>query len=147
MHEPKPIPKTKIALSVLAAIALVVVFSAAGWAWLYYTAEVRGVVSAEEQIESAPSRISNYNHFFELCASVQRKESKIASQRSLLETATSDEERARIRRNVAALEGARAGDIHRYNADAAKQYTAARFRASSLPARLDADAESTTCSL
>lgn len=136
--------KTKIVFLVLAGIVVLIALAFASWAWRYYTAEVRGKVGAEEQIESAPSRISNYNHFFDLCASVQRKEAKIKAQKDSLAYASGDDE-SRIRQNIAALKGARAGDIARYNADASKQYTRARFLASNLPPRLDVDAESTTC--
>lgn len=137
--------KTKITLIVVGVFVVFIALSFFSWGWRYMTAEIRGRVGAEEQIESAPSRIANYEHFFDLCASVQRKESKIAAQRRALEGTTSEEDRQRIRQNIAALEGARAGDIHRYNADASKQYTRARFLDSDLPYRLDPRAEETTC--
>lgn len=128
-------------------LILLAIFVIAGTSlgWRYITASVRGIVGAEEQIESAPSRITNYEHFFDLCAAIQRKEAKIVAQQDALELAEGDKERERIRQNIAALRGARDGDIARYNADASKTYTRARFLASDLPYSLSIEAEHTAC--
>ena len=50
---------------------------AAIWAIKYYTADIRGRINANEQIKSGASRIVNYNHFFNVCASIQTTESQI----------------------------------------------------------------------
>lgn len=137
--------KSKIVGIVVVVIVLMGLISLGSLAWRYMTAELKGRVGAEEQLESAPSRIANYEHFFDLCASIQRKEAKIIAQTDNLELAEADKERRRIRQNIAALKGARAGDIARYNADASKQYTRARFLSSDLPYRIDPRADRTTC--
>src|SRR3546814_2987104 len=61
----------------VAVIATVAVTAAGSWAWRYYTAEIRGVVGAEERIQSAPSRIAAYDRFFDLCAAIQGHEGTI----------------------------------------------------------------------
>lgn len=140
--------ETKYILWGLVGVAALIALSFAGWAWRYYTAPIRGAVNAEQQIESAPNRIQKYEHFFDLCASVQSKERKIDAQQELLEAAETSSERARVRANVAALKGMRGELIARYNAEASKSYTAARFHASNLPDRLSPasyDGSKTVC--
>lgn len=132
------------ALIVAAALA-VPVLSGLGWAWKYYTAEVRGVSEAERRIESADSRIGNYEHFYDLCAFVQSQEVSLSSQRSLLESSEDAKERTRVRSNIAGLEAQRARAINQYNADANKSYTRARFLGEDLPRKLDANVEATSC--
>lgn len=128
-------------------IVLVVVFgavAAVSWSWRYFTAEVRGVVGAEERIQSAPSRIAAYDRFFDLCAAIQGHEGTIGAQQELLQSASATDAE-RITANIAALKGRRAQDIARYNADAAKDYTVGQFRSASLPYRLDPAAPATDC--
>lgn len=125
---------TGIGIGVFVALwAVVAAFAGSNWAWRYFTADTRGAVDAEEQLESAPSRIQKYNHFHDLCASIKRKEAQLANQLNALDNATSNQERARIRQNIAAIRSQRMGDIAQYNADAHKDYTRARFHDSDLP--------------
>jgi len=109
-----------------------------------------GKGNAEIQINSAGSRIVNYDHYFNLCASVQNAEASIDAQTDLLKTTTNDDEKGRINANIAALQTVRATGINQYNADSGKEYTEARFKASNLPYRLDtasykAGSEHTQC--
>lgn len=99
----------------------------------YATAGLFGRVEAEVQIESAASRIPNYDHFFNLCASVQKAEAGLDAQYGALDGAESVKERERIRANIAGLQVARLGGIYQYNVDARKDYTKGRFRDSDLP--------------
>jgi len=136
-------------------IFVLLVATAAGiWYLRYETAEIRGIISGEERIESAPSRIVNYERYFDLCASVQSLEGKLDAQMELLaaEEASDNPDRnqlARLRTNIAGLKGMRESEIRQYNADARKSYTRARFRASELPFQLPADphekGERTSC--
>ncbi|WP_019558520.1 hypothetical protein [Thioalkalivibrio sp. ALE12] len=128
----------------VATILTIALLVAAIWAIRYYTAEVRGVISGEEQIESAPSRISRYEHFFDLCASVQTQKAALAAQRDRLERVTDDGVRDRIESNIAGLTTQVARTVNRYNAEASKDYTSARFRASNLPYQLSTEGD-TTC--
>lgn len=126
-------------------IAIIISLTVGGWAWRYYTAEIRGTVDAEEQIESAPSRISNYNRFYNLCSNVQQYETQIDVQENMLEKTVDSDRKDRIQSNIAGLKGQRAHSIQRYNAMARQNYTAGRFRASDLPYQLDTNADETIC--
>jgi uncharacterized membrane protein YqiK len=53
---------------IFAAVLLIIV---AIWGIRWISAEPRGALSARESIQSGGSRITSYNHFFDLCASVQ----------------------------------------------------------------------------
>lgn len=115
------------------------------WTWRYFTAETRGVVDAEEQIESAASRITNYEHFYDLCGLVQSREDALHAQRAQLAETNDPDEQARIRTNIAGLEAQRSRAIRRYNADADKAYTRARFLGDDLPRELNINRETTQC--
>lgn len=115
------------------------------------TAGIVGRGQAEIQIQSPGSRIPAYNHFFDLCASVQQAEAGIDQQTEMLNSATTEDDKQRIRTNVSALQMTRANGIYQYNADAAKDYTIGQFRDSKLPYRLSdepykAGGEKTQCS-
>lgn len=126
-------------------IAVCALLALGGWAWMYITAEPKGIAEAERQIESAPSRIANYEHFYDLCAEVQGLEASLSAQRVALEATGSESERERLRSNIAGLTAQRARTIARYNADARKSYTRARFLGQDLPRSLDLNQEKTTC--
>lgn len=134
----------KTAGLVVVALFVLALLSLAGLAWRYYTAEVRGKVDAQVQIESAPSRITRYEHYFDLCAAVQGYEGALTAQRALLSSADG-KEAERVRANIAGIAAQRARAIAQYNADASKSYTSARFLGASLPRSLDVNAEFTTC--
>lgn len=137
---------TRSAVALLALGVILAMVAAGGiMAWKYFTAEVRGVSQAERQIESADSRINNYDHFYDLCAFVQTQETSLIAQRSQLEDAESEKSRDRIRSNIAGLEAQRARAVNQYNADASKAYTKARFLGKDLPKKLDLDKEFTSC--
>jgi hypothetical protein len=119
--------KTKGVGAFLLAIIVFIALALGGLAWRYYTAELRGRVDAQEQIESAPSRIQRYQEFFNLCQSIQTKEDAIDNLRA---NSTMDEERKGTA--ITANQNARAQLINEYNSKSAQSYTAARFKASNL---------------
>jgi len=136
----------KATLIIIGIIALIALLTVGSWAYRYYTAEIRGTVDAEEQIESAPSRISRYEEFYNRCASIQGHEDSIQAQMKRLDSVDPESSEAgRVRANIAGLESQRARSIRRYNTDAANSYTMGRFRASNLPYRLDINADNTQC--
>lgn len=94
-----------------------------------------GKLQARQAILGGANRITSYNHFFDLCASVQGLEGQRDSQLAELPKARGDD-RDRILTNIAGIEGARAQAIAQYNADARKDYTIGQFRASALPYQL-----------
>lgn len=134
-----------IALAVLIAAASMWIF---GWGFFQReTADFRGETDQVEQISGdADYRIAAYERFFDLCAAVQTKESEIeAAQTELDSTDPSDYRKQQLNANITAATSARAELINEYNADAAKEDTAANFRASGLPHQLDIEQEHTEC--
>jgi len=59
----------------------------------------------------------------------------------LLESSESNDERIRIRANIGGIKAQISRNVNRYNADAAKDYTAARFKDGDLPYQLSIDGE------
>ena len=135
----------KALTALVAAVAILAAICAAGWAWKYFTAAPRGMANAEQQIESAPSRITNYNHYFDLCASIQGYNGQLDAQQDQLDASESADDRSRIRANIAGLKGQRARAVAQYNADARKAYTKARFLGDSLPKHINRNPENLTC--
>lgn len=114
------------------------------YAWKYFMAAPAGKANAEWQIESAPSRIQNYNHFFNLCSAIQGYEAAIAAQRSVIDQ-VQGKEAERTRANINGLVAQRARAIAQYNADVHKEYTMARFLDPRLPINLNVASEKTQC--
>lgn len=129
----------KVLVGAVVVLLLLSLLSAGGWAWRYYTAEVRGVVDAEEQIESAGSRVQFYNHFHDMCSSIKTSKQALATQYKMLGLSEGGKESVRVRANIAGLEATVASRVNQYNADSAKGYTAARFKDNSLPHRVSVD--------
>ena len=71
--------KFLISVLIITSVLIVVGLIVGVWAYRYYTAETRGKIGAREQIQSSSSRISGYNHFFNLCASIQGHEGALDS--------------------------------------------------------------------
>lgn len=110
------------------------------------TADFRGDVAATERIHANGAyRIAAYEQFFDRCASIQAKEATVRMLEDERQSARSDDRIQQIDMTLTAVKAARANDIARYNADAAKTDTAANFHASSLPFRIDLNQETTTC--
>lgn len=125
-------------------VVALIALTAFGYGYRYFMAPIKGKVAAEEQLESASSRIQRYDHFFDLCASVQRHKAQLAAQKERLESEPEGKFKSRVRANIAGIRSQIAGSVAQYNADSAKSYTAARFKASNLPYQLTTDGE-TTC--
>lgn len=130
----------------LIGIAFIVAFPFAALEFRARTAGFVGSRIAESTIESAASRIANYEHFYDLCASIEGYEDQLETLEAQLESTDPDDSREvnRLRSSIAGLEGQRARAISQYNADSSKDYTAARFKASDLPWSLSTEKE-TVC--
>ncbi|WP_410480716.1 hypothetical protein ACJ70E_16020 [Pseudomonas plecoglossicida] len=128
---------------VFAALVLIVL-SAGLLAWKYLTAEVSGRVNAEVQIESAPSRIANYEGYFDQCAAIQGYEASLVAQKATLAGLNGDDAN-RVRTVIAGITAQRSRAIAQYNVDVRKDYTKARFLDSGLPKVIDAKSEVTVC--
>ena len=112
------------------------------------TANRQGETQKKHQVEGNGSyRIAAYDHFFDLCASVQAAEDKIQAQKDELDGKPApDAQRADIlRANINALSSTRAESIRQYNQDARKSYTLGQFKSSDLPFQLDIHAKETSC--
>lgn len=117
-------------LGCLGLVVLAVALTIGAWFVRVHFAETIGRGNARIQLQGANYRIPAYDHFFNLCASVQNAEAGLDAQMAM---SASD----RKEYNIAALQATRARGINQYNADAAKDYTLGQFRDSGLPYHLD----------
>lgn len=133
-----------LGLAVLTGGILFSIYGAGGLQRL--TADFRGETSQIEQTEAnADYRISAYDRFYDKCASVQTIEGKISNLEEELE-ATEDKQRiSTLNTSITASKNKREEMINSYNADASKEDTRAKFKASDLPYELDANEEETVC--
>lgn len=130
-------------------LLLMVVFTFGAGEWIRATAGFSGKTQQINQTRgNGTYRIAAYDHFFDLCASVQDQEVTISAQKiELADPHTTQDRAAQIRANLAALEANRGELINHYNADAAKTATQGQFRSSHLPYQLDPTQEHTTCAI
>lgn len=127
-------------------VVVIVGLWAGGLVFQEKTASFRGRVDVANKTKANGNyRIAAYDHFFDLCVSVQNAEASISAQRDELATDPSDERKGQISANIAALKAARASAVNQYNADARKAGTIGQFRDSGLPPVLDQTTEGTTC--
>ncbi|ASV44538.1 hypothetical protein PBI_SCTP2_523 [Salicola phage SCTP-2] len=130
----------KIVLSIIGVIVSVAVILSATWLVRYYTAEPKGVVKTEEQLQSAQSRISRYERFFDLCTTVQSQKAALQAQKERLDTATNEDTKERIHANIAGLKAQLQRTVSMYNNDS-NTYTSGQFKDSKLPVRLSVDGQ------
>lgn len=134
----------KISGAALAAVAVVFLLVIGFWVFRVATADIKGEGDQKIATEgNAAYRIAAYDHFYNLCASVQSKEDQVAN--LLMEEPTTPDRKAQIVAAVTALRNIRASLVRQYNADARKADTQANFRASDLPFQIDPTQESTSC--
>jgi hypothetical protein len=134
-------PKWYLGSRFLAVVGILVALSLVGavgsYALGWFAAPYQGKLAARQQINSGNYRIAAYDHFFNLCASIQTADNNIATQESLLgQFQKGGDDYNRTLTNIAGLESVRADGINQYNADASKSYTVGQFRASNLPYQL-----------
>jgi hypothetical protein len=114
----------------------IIVCAIGAWAFDVGTAEIRGRGNAHKEIYSSSHRIEQYNHFFDLCVSVQNAETNIDIQSAALQNGTTETAKALAQQNINANLSARENGIHTYNQDALNHYTSGQFLASNLPYQL-----------
>jgi hypothetical protein len=128
---------TKVVLGIIGSILLAFIVGFLIWLLAFGiqwgTAPARGKLQAREQIQSGNYRIQAYNHFFDLCASVQTMDQALNQSYSDLATSTSDDDRERIRTNISGQMNTRNDAVNTYNADSHKSYTVGQFKSSNLP--------------
>lgn len=133
-----------LAIVVAIVVAAMAVF---GFGWFQRgTADFRGETAALEDILADPNRrISAYEHFFNLCASIQGHEDTIRALEAELETGPSGSRVEQIQGAITANRAQRDGKIRQYNSDASMSYTVGQFRDANLPNQLDINTEETVC--
>lgn len=137
-----------IIVGVIAMFVVIALIFLLGLGLSWWTAPWQGKVQARQLIQGNGSyRIAAYDHFFDLCASVQTKEGTIVALQQELATKPTEERRGEIEASITANRAGRIDDINQYNADARKSYTLGQFRASGLPYTLDPTVKETRCTV
>jgi hypothetical protein len=131
--------KLKIVGYVFLGIIIIVLLWGLSFGFKWATLPFIGKIEQREQIMgSGEFRIFSYNHFFNLCQSIQQVESQYDNQYDLLqEMEKGTESYERQQRNVAVLCAEIERRKHRYNADSAKEETVSAFMQSNLPGRIE----------
>lgn len=125
----------KWGLIALVAVLVLAMIPVGAWGIRWVTADFRGQLSAREEILSGSNRIAAYNHFFNLCSSIQGNEAQIDALETELETAEG-KDKSRVQASLTGVRAAREGAIARYNADSRRDYTIGQFRDLDLPYQL-----------
>jgi len=102
------------------------------------TAGLFGAGEARIRTQSADFRLGAYNHFFDLCASIQGNEGQLDAlfaEIDLIDTTSRDY--GYTIKSITGVQGIRAQSIARYNQDALK-WTVGQFRDSDLPYKITA---------
>jgi len=141
--------RNKIVVAILSLIGSIVILLAiiyGGGLLQRMTADFRGETSQIEQTEAdSDYRISAYDQFYDKCASVQSIESKIRNLEEELENTDDKQRQSILKTSVTASKNKRAEMIQSYNADARKEDTRGKFKASDLPYELNENEEETIC--
>lgn len=133
-----------LAIAVFLVVGLVGVY---GYGWFTdHTANRQGETQKKHLIEgNGQYRIAAYDHFYDLCATIQTDETQIKQFKHVLATTNDPVTKDTNEANLNASVIKRSSDINDYNADARKSATEGQFRASDLPFRIDPNQENTTC--
>lgn len=120
----------------------------------HLTSDTKGDTEKLSLVEAQGEfRIAAYDHFFNLCTSIQEKEATIRGQKQELETNPSPARVEQINANLGVLQAQRDSLINQYNNDGAKDYTIGQygpkelFGGTTLPYPLSLQAEETTCAV
>jgi hypothetical protein len=127
------------ASALIGTIVLVLVLGLGTWAFRVATAELKGRGDAHIEINSGANRIAQYEHFFDLCVSVQNAETGLDAENARLKETTDPHMKGIIQTNISGLIMTRQHGINTYNADATKNYTSGQFLASNLPYQLSTE--------
>lgn len=127
----------KTAISILIVLLIICAVIAGVYVYRYNMAKVEGIVGAQEQIQSAPMRISAYNYFFDLYGAIKSYDASLKALNENLAAVSSEGERERILATIAGLKGQKARATQQYNMDAKKSYTVGQFRDWQLPYQIE----------
>ncbi|MFJ4551038.1 hypothetical protein ACIP4X_17730 [Streptomyces sp. NPDC088817] len=127
----------------LAVCSLVAVFAFGGVSQL--TSSFRGETDKKNRtVGSGSFRLSAYEEFFDLCASVQTSEAQMKALQDELDDKPSPDRAERIRTSITAVKASRAESINTYNSKASQEHRRS-FLDADLPYRLDMTAQETKC--
>ncbi|MGW5122998.1 hypothetical protein ACWEQ7_02855 [Streptomyces sp. NPDC004069] len=137
---------TILGITALAVCSLVAIFAFGGISQL--TAPFRGETDKRNRTEgNGAFRLSAYEEFFDLCASVQTSEAQMKALQDELDDKDHPptvERAERIRTSITAVKSSRSESITTYNAKAGQEHRQA-FQDANLPARLDINDQETQC--
>ncbi|MDQ0298487.1 aspartate oxidase [Salibacterium salarium] len=138
-----------ILIGSLLAVAVLFLVAVYGFGFLQRsTADFRGETGQIEQTEAdSDYRIASYDRFYDTCAGIQSLESKIENMEDELETTDSQQRKTVLNTSITASENKRVELIDSYNADARKESTRGKFRASDLPYEINKNKEETVCTV
>ena len=115
--------------TILAFFALMVFTNGLNYAYQWVAAPFVGELDQRKTVQSGEFRMYSYEHFYDLCASIQRKQRALMAQEEV--------DNGRAAQNIAALKAQIQGDISQYNADARKEETMGQFKARDLPQHIN----------
>lgn len=134
---------TILGIVALAVCSLVAIFTFGGVSQL--TAPFRGETDKKNRTQgSGAFRLSAYEEFFDLCASVQTSEQQLKALQEELDSKPGADRAERIRTSITAVKASRAESITTYNSKASQEHRSA-FLDADLPYRLDTTAQETKC--
>lgn len=129
--------KGKITLAIFGGLFAIAAITAISFGVRWFMAPAKGKLNMREQVYSADHRRQAYEHFYDLCASVKRKQTSLIAQQQRLKNAESRLERRRVRSNIAGLKAELRSAIEQYNVDVRKKETQAKFLGKDLPSNID----------
>lgn len=129
----------------IATFAILLILVSGIWAIQYFTADTRGAISQQEIVRAdGRFRVQSYDHFFNLCSSIQTAEKRISILEDELLTADTFRERE-LRPAITASSIDRERMINQYNVDAAKEGSVGIFRSNKLPIFINTNEKETQC--
>lgn len=134
-QEKKDAKRTVVAVVIV--LFFIAVLSLVFLGWRYFTAPVKGVVEAQEQIHRGANRIQEYEKFFDLCYSAKATQDTITQQQALLESGAKHPDQ--VRTTITGLQARLNQIVNEYNSNSHKSYTSAQFKASELPFEINAE--------
>lgn len=132
-----------VVIGIVSVVALVGII----WGITYATADTRGAIAQNELVRAdGQFRLAAYNHFFDLCSSIQGDERRIVNLQAELDRGNLTPARANTLPGIiTATMNSRDANVVKYNNDAQKSGAEGAFRSAKLPVYINPNELSTTC--